>query len=131
VNALTLPTLRWDPERSRWVPYRGLEPAAWPPEVDQQRLPRPAYQVGTRIYFTYSGPRPWEGLVYSIELPGGHYQPGEDLDALIAERYYRPAAIVYLVQARGHLRLVRASRILGISTGSDLRPLLEHGYEDC
>ncbi|RAQ98210.1 hypothetical protein [Thermogemmatispora tikiterensis] len=127
---LILPTLRWLPEANRWQPFRGLQPCDWPPEVEPQHLPRPTYTVGTRVYFEYVGPRPWEGIIQLIELPGGRYQPWEDVYELIARRYYRPEAIVYLIQARGHLRLVRAPRVVGLSTGSELRPLLEHGYEE-
>jgi hypothetical protein len=130
VSVLFLPTLRWVPERACWKPYRALQPCEWPVEVDLSRLPRPAYGVGVRIYFHHSGPRPWEGLIQLIEIPGGSYQPWEEVSALLEARYYRPEVIVYLVQARGHMRLVRASRVIGISTGTDLRPLLEHGYED-
>ncbi len=130
MSELSLPSLRWDPERACWIPYRGLNPAPWPEEVDQAALPRPAYRVGTRVYFRWIDPRPWEGEIRMIEIRGGPYQPWDDIYDVIAERYYRPDALIYSIQARGHIRLVRASKIVGISTNTDLRPLLEHGYEE-
>jgi hypothetical protein len=38
--------------------------------------------------------------------------------------------MIYLVQARGHNRMVAAPKILGISTNTHLSAIWEHGYEE-
>jgi hypothetical protein len=38
--------------------------------------------------------------------------------------------MIYLIQARGHIRMVAAPKILGISTNTHRSAIWEHGYEE-
>ena len=53
-----------------------------------------------------------------------------DREYTIQRRYLRPNSIIYLIQARGHIRMVAAPKILGISVNTHLSAIWEHGYEE-
>jgi hypothetical protein len=126
-----LPSLHWDPDLQTWIPKRGFTVVELPPQVAQNILPRPAYQIGERIRFSWYGTTPWEGEIRGIQIAGSEYDPyTEPLEYTIQRRYLRLNSMVYLIQARGHIRMVAAPKILGISTNTHLSAIWEHGYED-
>ncbi len=126
-----LPSLHWDPDLQQWIPKRGFTTVELPPEVDPNLLPRPAYQVGQRVRFSLYGPTPWEGEIRGIQIAGGAYDPyTEAVEYTIQRRYLRSNSMIYLIQARGHIRMVAAPKILGISTNTHRSAIWEHGYEE-
>lgn len=125
------PSLHWDQDRQQWIPKRGFTTVELPPAVDPNVLPRPAYQVGQRVRFSLYGPTPWEGEIRGIQIAGGAYDPyTEAVEYTIQLRYLRSNSMVYLIQARGHIRMVAAPKILGISTNTHRSAIWEHGYEE-
>ncbi len=126
-----LPSLHWDQDHSRWIPKRGFTTVELPPEVDPKVLPKPAYAIGERVRFTWYGPTSWEGEIRGIQIPGGAYDDyPEAIAYTIQRRYLRPNSMIYLIQARGHIRMVAAPKILGISTNTHRSAIWEHGYEE-
>jgi hypothetical protein len=126
-----LPSLHWDPDHQHWIPKRGFTTVELPPEVDPNVLPRPAYQVGQRVRFSLYGTTPWEGEIRGIQIAGGASDPyTEAVEYTIQRRYLRSNSMVYLIQARGHIRMVAAPKILGISTNTHRSAIWEHGYEE-
>jgi len=126
-----LPSLLWDPDLQTWIPKRGFTVVELPAEVDLKILPRPAYQVGERVRFSWYGATPWEGEIRGIQIAGGEYDPySEAIEQVIQRRYLRPNSMVYLIQARGHIRMVAAPKVVGISTNTHLSAIWEHGYEE-
>jgi hypothetical protein len=126
-----IPSLHWDPDRQRWIPKHGFTIVEFPPELDPNMLPKPAYQIGERVRFSWYGSTPWEGEIRGVQIAGGEYDPyNEAIEYAIQRRYLRPNAMIYLIQARGHIRMVAASKILGISTNTDRSAIWEHGYEE-
>ena len=126
-----LPSLHWDQDRQQWIPKRGFTTVELPPEVDPNLLPRPAYQVGQRVRFSLYGPTPWEGEIRGIQIAGGAYDPyTEAVENTIQRRYLHSNSIIYLIQARGHIRMVAEPKILGISTNTHRSAIWEHGYEE-
>ncbi len=126
-----LPSLHWDPDLLKWIPKRGFTVVDLPAEVDPNVLPKPAYQIGERVRFSWYSPTPWEGEIRGIQIAGGEYDPdNEAIEYTIQRRYLRPHSMIYLIQARGHIRMVAATKILGISTNTHLSAIWEHGYEE-
>ena len=126
-----LPSLHWDPDRQRWIPKHGFTSVEFPPELDPKMLPEPAYQIGERVRFSWYGSTPWEGEIRGVQIAGGEYDPyNEAIEYAIQRKYLRPNSVVYLVQARGHIRMVAVSKILGISPNTDRSSIWEHGYEE-
>ncbi len=131
MNDLYLPSLHWDPDLQRWIPKHGFTTVEFPSELDPNMLPKPAYQIGERVRFSWYGPVPWEGEIRGIQIAGGEYVPyNESLAYAIQRRYLRPNAMIYLIQARGHIRMVAAPKILGISSNTHRSAIWEHGYEE-
>src|SRR5215472_14682364 len=126
-----LPSLHWDPDSLQWLPKRGFTIVALPAEVDPNMLPTPAYRIGERVRFSWYGTTPWEGEIRGIQIAGGAYDPyTASIADIIQRRYLRPNTMVYLIQARGHIRMVAATKILGTSINTHLSALWEHGYEE-
>lgn len=126
-----LPSLHWDPDFQKWIPKRGFTVVELPAEVDPRVLPKPVYQVGERVRFSWYGATPWEGEIRGIQIAGGEYNPyNEAIEHVIQRRYLRPNSMVYLIQARGHIRLVAAPKVVGISSNTHLSAIWEHGYEE-
>jgi hypothetical protein len=126
-----LPSLHWNEESQRWLPMRGYAPAELPPRVTQDMLPRPVYRIGERVRFSWYGATPWEGEIRGVQIAGGEFDAeSEALSSFIQRKYFRPHSMVYLIQARGHMRMVAAPKVLGISTNTSRSAIWEHGYED-
>ena len=126
-----LPSLHWDPDRQRWIPKHGFTSVEFPPVLDPKMLPEPAYQIGERVRFSWYGSTPWEGEIRGGQIAGGEFDPyNESIEYAIQRKYLRPSAMIYLIQARGHIRMVAAAKILGISTNTDRSAIWEHGYEE-
>jgi hypothetical protein len=126
-----LPSLHWDQDHQRWIPKRGFTIVELPSEVDSNVLPIPAYQIGERVRFSWYGPTSWEGEIRGIQIAGGEYDPyNEVIEHVIQRRYLRSHSMIYLIQARGHIRMVAAPKIIGISTNTHLSAIWEHGYEE-
>ncbi len=126
-----LPSLHWDQDRQRWIPKHGFTTVEFPPEVDPNALPKPAYQIGERVRFSWYGPAPWEGEIRGIQIAGGTYDDyTEAIEYTVQRRYLQPNSMTYLIQARGHIRMVAAPKILGISTNTHRSAIWEHGYEE-
>ena len=126
-----LSSLHWDQDHQRWIPKRGFTIVELPAEVDPNILPKPAYAIGERVRFSWYGPTPWEGEIRGIQIAGGEYDPyNEAIEYTIQRQYLRPNSMIYLIQARGHIRMVAATKILGISTNTHLSAIWEHGYEE-
>ena len=126
-----LPSLHWDQDQQQWIPKHGFTVVELPPEVDPNMLTKPAYEIGERVRFSWYGPTPWEGVIRGIQISGGTYDDyTEAIEYTIQRRYLRPNSMIYLIQARGHIRMVAAPKILGISTNTHLSAIWEHGYEE-
>jgi hypothetical protein len=126
-----LPSLHWDPDLQKWIPKRGFSDVELPAEVDPKVLPKPAYQIGKRVRFSWYGTSPWEGEIRGIQIAGCEYDPyNESIEYVVQRRYLRSNSMVYLIQARGHIRMVAAPKILGISNNTHLSAIWEHGYEE-
>jgi len=126
-----LPSLYWDQDQQRWIPKRNFTVVEFPAEVDPNALPRPTYAIGERVRFTWYGSAPWEGEIRGIQIAGGEYDPyTEAIEYTIQRRYLRPNSMIYLIQARGHIRMVAAPKILGISINTHRSAIWEHGYEE-
>ena len=126
-----LPSLHWDPDLQKWVPKRRFTIVELPDEVDPKALPKPTYHIGERVRFSWYGTTPWEGEIRGIQIAGGEYDPyKESIEYTIQRRYLRSNSMVYLMQARGHIRMVAAPKILGISIKTHLSAIWEHGYEE-
>ena len=112
-----LPSLHWDPDLQKWIPKRGFTVVELPAEVDPNVLPKPAYQIGERVRFSWYGTKPWEGEIRGIQIAGCEYDPVyEAIEYTIQRQYLRPNSMIYLIQARGHIRMVAAPKFLGISS---------------
>lgn len=83
----------------------------WPIGFDPSTLAPPPVHLGQRISFEWNPGEVWSGEVRSIELSGGAISDHEDVAREIARRY-APDAIRLSVNARGHLRSVRISRLV-------------------
>lgn len=126
-----LPSLHWDQDQQQWIPKHGFTTVEFPPEVNTNMLPKPAYTIGERVRFSWYGSTPWEGEIRGIQIAGGEYDPyNESIEFLIQRRYLRSNSMIYLIQASGHIRMVAALKILGISTNTHLSAIWEHGYEE-
>ncbi len=126
-----LPSLHWDQGRQCWIPKHGFTTVEFPPELDPNMLPKPAYQIGERVRFSWYGSTPWEGEIRGVQIAGGENNPyNEAIEYAIQRKYLRPNAMTYLIQARGHIRMVAAPKILGISSNTHLSAIWEHGYEE-
>jgi len=126
-----LPSLHWDPDLQHWIAKRGFTTVELPPEIDPNVLPKPAYGIGERVRFSWYGTSPWEGEIRGIQIAGGAYDPyTEAVEYTIQRRYLRSNSMIYLIQARGHIRMVAAPKILGISTNTHRSAIWEHGYEE-
>ena len=126
-----LPSLYWDQDLQKWIPKQGFTTVELPAEIDPSVLPKPAYQIGERVRFSLYGPTPWEGEIRRIQIAGGEYNPyNEAIEYTIQRRYLRQNSMTYLIQARGHIRMVAAPKILGISTNTHRSAIWEHGYEE-
>lgn len=126
-----IPSLHWDPDEQRWVPKHGFTVVGFPPGLNPGALPKPAYEVGQRVRFSWYGPAPWEGEIRGIQIAGGEFDPdSEAIGHAIQRCYFRPNSVIYLIQARGHMRLVAAPRILGVSYNTNRSAIWEHGYEE-
>jgi hypothetical protein len=126
-----LPSLHWDQDQQCWIPKHGFTTVEFPSELNTNMLPKPAYQIGERVRFSWYGPTPWEGEIRGIQIAGGEYDPyTEAIEYVIQRRYLRLSSLVYLIQARGHIRMVAAPKILGISTNTSRSAIWEHGYEE-
>ena len=126
-----LPSLHWDQDRQRWIPKHGFTVVELPPQVDPSVLPRPAYAIGERVLFSWYGPTLWEGEIRGIQIAGGEYDPDtEAMEHTIQRQYLRSNSMIYLIQARGHIRMVAAPKTLGISANTHLSAIWEHGYEE-
>jgi hypothetical protein len=102
-----------------------------PVEVDPKTLPMPTYRIGERVRFSWYGTTPWEGEIRGIQIAGCEYDAyNEAIEYIIQRRYLRQNSMTYLIQARGHIRMVTAPKILGISTNTHLSAIWEHGYEE-
>ena len=131
MNSNYLPSLHWNEDQQRWLPMRGYTPAELPPGVTQDMLPKPAYRIGERVRFSWYGSTPWEGEIRGAQIAGGEFDAGsEALSSVIQRKYFRVHSMVYLIQARGHMRMVAAPKVLGISASSGLSAIWEHGYEE-
>jgi hypothetical protein len=131
MNDFYLPSLHWDQDHRRWIPKHGFTTVELPPEVDPNVLPKPTYQIGERVRFSWFGPTPWEGEIRSIQIAGGAYDDyTEAIAYTIQRRYLQSNSMIYLIQARGHIRMVAAPKILGISTNTHRSAIWEHGYEE-
>jgi hypothetical protein len=131
MNDFYLPSLHWDQDHQRWIPKRGFTTVEFPPELDPNVLPKPAYTIGERVRFSWYGPTPWEGEIRGIQIAGGAYDPyTEAIEYVIQRQYLRSHSMIYLIQARGHIRMVAAPKILGISANTHRSAIWEHGYED-
>jgi hypothetical protein len=126
-----LPSLHWDQDLQKWIPKQGFTTVELPAEIDPSVLLKPAYQIGERVRFSLYGPTPWEGEIRRIQIAGGEYNLyNEAIEYTIQRRYLRPNSMIYLIQARGHIRMVAAPKILDISTNTHLSAIWEHGYEE-
>jgi hypothetical protein len=126
-----LPSLHWDPDLQKWIAKRGFSVVNLPAEVDVNLVPKPAYQIGERVRFSWYGAKPWEGEIRGIQIAGGEYDPSDEaIEYTIQRRYLRSNSMIYLIQARGHIRMVAAPKIQGISNNTHLSALWEHGYEE-
>jgi hypothetical protein len=126
-----LPSLHWDSDSLRWIPKRSFTTVELPSEVDPNMLPKPAYQIGERVRFSWYSTTPWEGEIRGIQIAGGEYDAyNESIEYSIQRRYLPPNSMVYLIQARGHIRMVASQKIQGISTNTHLSAIWEHGYEE-
>src|SRR5271157_1067001 len=122
-----LPSLHWDQDHQRWIPKQGFTVVELPAEVDPNALPRPDYQIGERVRFSWYGATPWEGEIRGIQIAGGAYDHyTEAIEYTIQRRYLRSNSMIYLIQARGHIRMVAAPKILGISISTHLSAIWEH-----
>ena len=131
MNDTYLPSLHWSQDHQRWIPKRGFTIVEFPAEVDPNILPRPAHRIGERVRFSWYGSSPWEGEIRGIQIAGGVYDPyDEGIEHAIQRRYLRSNSMIYLIQARGHIRMVVAPKILGISTNKSRGAIWEHGYEE-
>jgi hypothetical protein len=131
MNHTYLPSLYWNPDVLQWIPKHGFKVVGFPAEVDPKMLPTPTYQVGERVRFSWYGVTPWEGEIRGIQIAGGDYDPySEAIEHVIQRRYLRPNSMVYLIQARGHIRMVAAPKVVGISSNTHLSAIWEHGYEE-
>ena len=102
-----------------------------PAEVDPNVLAKTSLPIGERVRFSWYGTTPWEGEIRGIQIAGGEYDPyNEAIEYTIQRQYLRPNSMIYLIQARGHIRMVAAPKILGISTNTHLSAIWEHGYEE-
>jgi hypothetical protein len=125
------PSLHWDQDLQKWIPKRGFTVVDLPADLDAKVLPNPAYQIGERVRFSWYGPTPWEGEIRGIQIAGGEYDPdNEAIESTIQRRYFRPNSMIYLIQARGHIRMVAAPKIQDISTNTHMSAIWEHGYEE-
>jgi hypothetical protein len=126
-----LPSLHWDPDLQQWIPKHRFTVVELPAEVDPHVLPKPAYQIGERVRFSWYGTTPWEGEIRGIQIAGGEYDAeNEAIGYTLQRRYLHPNSMIYLIQARGHIRMVAAPKIQGISTNTHLSAIWEHGYEE-
>ena len=126
-----LPSLHWDPDLMKWIPKRGFTVVDLSAKVDTNVLPKPTYRIGERVRFSWYGATLWEGEIRGIQIAGGEYDPyNETTEYTLQRLYLRSNSMIYLIQARGHIRMVAAPRIQGISTNTDLSPIWEHGYEE-
>ena len=126
-----LPSLHWDQDRKQWIPKRGFTVVELPPQVDPSALPKPAYAIGERVRFSWYGSTPWEGEIRGIQIAGSEFDPDtEAIEYTIQRGYLRSNSMIYLIQARGHIRMVAGPKILGISTNTHLSAIWEHGYEE-
>jgi hypothetical protein len=126
-----LPSLHWDPDHQHWIPKHGFTTVEFLPELDSIMLPKPTYRIGERVRFSWYGSTPWEGEIRGVQIAGGEYDPyKESIEYAIQRKYLRPNAIIYLIQARGHIRMVAASKLLGISTNTNRSAIWQHGYEE-
>ena len=131
MNNTYIPSLHWDPDLQKWMPKHGFTVVEMPAEVDPKVLPKPAYHVGERVRFSWYGATPWEGEIRGVQIAGSEYDPySEAIEQVIQRRYLRPNSMVYLIQARGHIRMVTAPKIVGISNNTHLSAIWEHGYEE-
>jgi hypothetical protein len=109
-----LPSLHRHPDLQQWIPKRGITTVELPPEVDPTLLPRPAYAIGQRVRFSLYGPSPLEGEIRGIQIAGGEYDPyTEAVEYTIQQRYLRSNSMIYLIQARGHIRIVAEPKKAG------------------
>src|SRR3974390_665330 len=107
-----LPSLHWDLDIQKWIPKRGFTVVELPAEVDPNVLPKPAYQIGERVRFSWYGTTPWEGEIRGIQIAGGEYDAyNEAIEHTIQRRYLRPHSMIYLIQAHGHIRIVDGTKI--------------------
>ena len=126
-----LPSLHWDLDLQKWIPKHRFTVVELPTEVDPNVLPKPDYQIGERVRFSWYGATPWEGEIRGIQIAGGEYDPhNEAIEYIIQRQYLHPNSMIYLIQARGHIRMVAAPKIRGISTNTHLNAIWEHGYEE-
>jgi hypothetical protein len=126
-----LPSLHWDQDQQQWIPKHGFTTVEFPLEVNTNMLAKPAYAIGERVRFSWYGRTPWEGEIRGIQIAGSEYDPDtEAIEYTIQRRYLRSNSMIYLIQARGHIRMVAAPKILGISTNTHLSAIWEHGYEE-
>jgi len=131
MNNTYIPSLHWDPDLQNWIPKHGFTVVELPVDVDPKLLPKPTYQIGERVRFSWYGTTPWEGEIRGIQIAGGEYDPyHEAIEHVIQRRYLRPNSMVYLIQARGHIRMVAAPKVAGISSNTHLSAIWEHGYEE-
>ena len=131
MNDFYLPSLHWDQDYKCWIPKQGFTTVELPSEVDPNVLPKPAFAIGERVRFSWYGPTPWEGEIRGIQIAGGTYDDyTEAIAYTIQRRYLQPHSMTYLIQARGHIRMVAAPKIVGISTNTHLSAIWEHGYEE-
>src|SRR5215469_2571093 len=91
-----LPSLHWDPDRQRWIPKRGFTSVEFPHELDPKMLPKPSYQIGERVRFSWYGSNPWEGEIRGVQIAGGEYDPygecgpyNEAIEYAIQRKYLR------------------------------------------
>jgi hypothetical protein len=131
MSDIFLPSLHWDQDHQRWIPKRGFTVVEFPAEVDPNVLPRPSYAIGERVRFSWYGSIPWEGEIRGIQIAGGEYDPyNETIEYVIQRKYLSSNSMIYLIQAHGHIRMVAAPKLLGISTNTHLSAIWEHGYEE-
>ena len=131
MNNTYIPSLHWDPDLQKWIPKYGFTVVELPVDVDPKLLPKPTYQIGERVRFSWYGTTPWEGEIRGIQIAGGEYDPYyEAIEHVIQRRYLRPNSMVYLIQARGHIRMVASPKVVGISSNTHLSAIWEHGYEE-
>ena len=66
----------------------------------------------------------------NTDCRGAYDLYSEAIEYVIQQQYLRSHSMVYLIQARGHIRMVAAPKILGISANTHRSAIWEHGYEE-